>query len=186
MVAISTLWLPIVLSAVIVFVASALIHMVLTYHRTDYQKLPNEDRLLAAIRAENVAPGEYIFPHASSPKEMGTPEMIEKFKKGPMGFLTLRPGGAPAMGKPLAQWFVFCLVAGLFAAYLAGRTLGPGVGYLPVFRVVGAVTFLAYAGAQPIASIWRGQEWGLTLKQCIDGLLYACLTAGTFGWLWPK
>ena len=45
MVSISALWLPILLSAVIVFVASSIIHMVLPVHRGDYRKLPEEDRV---------------------------------------------------------------------------------------------------------------------------------------------
>lgn len=186
MVHIPALWLPILLSAVVVFVASWLIHMLLTYHRTDYRKLPNEDRLLGALRTENLPPGEYMFPHATTPKEMGSPEMTAKFKRGPVGVLTVLPSAPPVMAKHLAQWFAFCLVVGLSVAYVAGRTMGPGAGYLPVFRIAGTVAFLGYAGCQAVASIWRGQPWALTAKNYFDGLLYGLLTAGVFGWLWPK
>ncbi len=186
MVAIPALWLPILLSAVIVFIASSLVHMVFTYHRTDYAKLPNEDQVLNGLRSANLPPGEYLFPHAGSPAAMKSPEIQEKFQKGPVGFLTLVPSGRPMMPKFFGQWFAYCLIVGVFAAYVAGRTLTPGAGYLPVFRIVGTVTFLAYSGAQPIWSIWRGQRWGVTLKACFDGLLFGLLTAGTFGWLWPK
>jgi hypothetical protein len=103
-----------------------------------------------------------------------------------VGFLTLVPSGRPMMPKFFGQWFAYCVVVGVFAAYVASRTLAPGAGYLPVFRIVGTVTFLAYSGAQPIWSIWRGQRWGVTLKASFDGLLFGLLTAGTFGWLWPK
>lgn len=185
MVAISALWLPILLSAVIVFVASSLLHMVLTYHRSDYQKLPNEDAVGAAIRAGNAAPGQYLIPHMSM-NDMRSPEGIEKFKKGPVGMLFLRQSGAPAMGKNLVQWFVYSIVIGVFVAYVTGRTLGAGTAYLSVFRVAGTVAFLAYAAGAPIDSIWRGQTWSATVKAMIDGLVYALLTAGTFGWLWPK
>jgi hypothetical protein len=185
-VSIPALWLPILLSAVIVFVASALIHMVLTHHRTDYRKLPNEDRVLAALRPENIAPGQYMFPHAATPKDMGAPAMIEKYKQGPIGVLTALPTGVPAMGKNLTQWFVYCLVVGIVVAYVAGRTLGPTADYLDVFRVTGTVAWLAYAGAQPADSIWRGQGWGVTVKNVVDGLVYGLLTGGVFGWLWPR
>ena len=185
MVAISALVLPILLSAVIVFVASSLVHMVLTYHRSDYGKLPNEDAVGAALRAGNAAPGSYLIPHMSM-AEMRSPEGIEKFKKGPVGMLILRPSGAPGMGKNLVQWFVFTVVVGVFVAYVTSRTLAAGVGYLPVFRVAGTVAWLAYAGGAPIDSIWRGQPWSVTVKAIFDGLLYALLTAGAFGWLWPK
>lgn len=185
MVAITALWLPILLSAVIVFVASSLVHMVMTYHRSDYHKLPNEDAVGAAIRSGNAAPGQYLIPHMSM-QEMRSPEGIEKFKKGPVGIVILRQSGTPGMGKGLIQWFVYSLVIGLFVAYLTGRTLGPAVGYLPVFRVAGTAAFLAYAGGQGIEYIWRSQPLSVTIKAVVDGLLYALLTAGTFGWLWPK
>lgn len=185
MVAIPALVLPMLLSAVIVFVASSLLHMVLTYHRSDYGKIANEDAVAAAIRSGNAAPGQYLIPHMSM-AEMRSPEGIEKFKKGPVGMLILRASGAPGMGKYLVQWFVYSLVVGLFVAYVTSRTLNAGAGYLPVFRVAGTVAWLAYAGGAPIESIWRGQPWSVTVKAIVDGLLYALLTAGTFGWLWPK
>jgi hypothetical protein len=185
MVPISALWLPILLSAVVVFVASSVIHMVLTYHRSDYNKLPNEERLLGALRTESLNPGVYIFPYAGSPKDMGSPEMMEKYKRGPVGMLTAFPTGQPAITKNLAQWFVFSLFAGLFVAYLAGRTIAPGAPYLSVFRIAGTVAFLAYAGEEAVNSIWRGQPWSVTVKNSFDGLVYALLTAGVFGWLWP-
>lgn len=186
MVVLPALWLPILLSAVVVFVASSLIHMVLTYHRTDYKKLPNEDRVTAALRAENLSPALYVFPHATSPKEMGTPAMMDKYKRGPVGLLTMLPSGPPTMPKMLAQWFVFCLAVGLFVAYVAGRTLAPGTEYLPVFRVAGTVAFLGYAGPQAAQAIWMGQSWSTTVKNYVDGLVYGLLTAGVFGWLWPR
>ena len=179
------LWLPMLLSAVIVFVASSLVHMVLTYHRSDYAKLPNEDAVGAALRSGNAAPGQYLIPHMSM-AEMRSPEGIEKFKKGPVGMVILRQAGSPGMGKNLIQWFVYSLAVGLFVAYVTGRTVAPGAAYLAVFRVAGAVAFLAYAGGAPIDSIWRGQPWSVTVKAMFDGLVYALLTAGTFGWLWPK
>lgn len=184
MVTIAALWLPILLSAVVVFIASSVIHMVLKYHRSDYGKLPNEERLLGAIRTESLTPGLYAFPHAGS-SAMGSPEMIEKFKRGPVGMLTVMPSAPPAMPKYLAQWFLFTVVVGVFVAYVAGRTLAPGAEYLSVFRIAGTVAFLAYAGEEAVNSIWRGQRWSVTLKNSVDGLVYGLLTAGLFGWLWP-
>jgi hypothetical protein len=185
MVALTALWLPILLSAVLVFVASSLVHMVLTYHRTDYSKLPDEEGVLDALRQAKVPPGNYLFPHAATPKDMSSPAMQEKYRKGPIGMLLLRPAGPPSMGKNLIQWFVFCLVIGVFVAYIAGRTVGSGVDYLTVFRITGTVAFLGYAAGDVVDSIWKWQSWSTTAKGVFDGLLYALLTAGTFGWLWP-
>ena len=93
MVSLTALWLPIVLSAVLVFIASSIIHMLLTYHRSNYGKLPNEDVLLAAMRDAKVPPGNFGFPWCASPKEMGSTEMTEKYKQGPVGFMTVMPSG---------------------------------------------------------------------------------------------
>jgi len=186
MVPISALWIPILLSAVIVFVASSIIHMVLGIHNNDYRKLPQEETVLSALRSAGVTPGAaYHFPHCSH-KEMKAPETVEKFKRGPVGLLTVIPSGPPAMGKYLGEWFVYCLVLGVFVAYLTGRTRGVGAPYLEVFRVAGTTAFLGYSLAQLQDSIWKGQTWSVTLKHVFDGLVYALLTAGTFGWLWPK
>ncbi len=186
MVYLTALWLPIVLSAVVVFVASSIIHMVLKYHNSDYKKLPSEEKVFEALRTPSVAPGTYHFPHCGSLKEAGSPEMMEKFKKGPVGLLTVIPSGPPAMGKGLLLWFIYCLVVSFFVAYLAGRTLSAGTEYLAVFRVAGTAGFLGYAAAHATDSIWKGQAWGTTLKFLFDGLVYGLLTAGVFGWLWPR
>jgi hypothetical protein len=185
MVPLSALWLPIVLSAVIVFVASSIMHMVLPYHKSDYQKLPDEDKVLGALRGSSLKPGAYIFPHCDH-KNMKSPEVVEKFKQGPVGMMIIRPSGAPAMGKFLVQWFVYCLLVGFFVAYLTGHTVASGTPYLTVFRVAGTAGFLAYGLGHLSDGIWKGQPWSATLKEVLDGLVYGLLTAGTFGWLWPR
>ena len=185
MVALSALWLPIVLSAVIVFVASSIMYMLLPYHRSDYQPLPDEDKVLAALHAAGLKRGLYMFPF-STHKEMKSPATIEKFKQGPVGMLTVFPSGPVAMPKFLGMWFAYCLIIGFFVAYLTGRTVAPGAPYLAVFRVAGTAAFLAYGLGHLSNGIWRGQPWGTTLKEVLDGLVYGLLTAGTFGWLWPR
>lgn len=186
MVSIPALWLPILVSAILVFAASSVIHMMLPYHRSDYKKLPDESSVLDGLRGANIPPGDYFFPAISSPKDMATPEMQEKYKKGPIGFATFRPVGPPAMGPSLLLWFGYSLLMGVAVAYLTGRVLGPGAPYLAVFRFAGTGAFLGYAGAQPVASIWMGRSWSTTIKNVIDGLVYALVTAGAFGWLWPE
>ena len=186
MVPITALWLPILLSTVIVFIASSIIHMALGIHNSDYRKLPAEDKVVDALRAAGVTPGPaYHFPYTTH-KEMKSPEVVEKFKRGPVGFVTVMPGGAPGLGKFLGQWFAYSLAIGIFVAYLTGHTRSPGAPYLEVFRVAGTTAFLGYSAAQIQDSIWKGQTWGVTLKHVLDGLVYGLLTAGTFGWLWPK
>jgi hypothetical protein len=186
MVSVMSLWLPILLAAVIVFVVSSIIHMVLPYHRKDFGKVPAEDDVMDALRKFDIPPGEYVIPCAGSPKEMGTPEFIEKTTKGPVAFMTVMPSGRQSMGGSLVQWFVYCIVVGIFAAYIAGRALEPGAHYLAVFRFAGCTAFVGYALALLQNSIWYKRSWSTTLKSAFDGLVYALLTAGTFGWLWPN
>ena len=185
MVTLAALWLPILLSAIIVFVASSIMHMVLPYHRSDYSQLPDEDKVLSTLRSANLKRGLYVFPFCTH-KDMKSPAVIEKRKQGPVGFITIMPSGPPALPKFLIQWFVFCLLIGFFVAYLTAHTVPFGAHYLAVFRVVGTAAFLAYGVGNLSNGIWKGQMWGNTIKEVIDGLVYALLTAGTFGWLWPR
>ncbi len=188
MVSIASLWLPILLSAVIVFIVSSIIHMVLGYHSNDFSKLPDEDRVMDAIRPFSIPPGEYVMPRAASMKEMGTPEFIDKMNKGPSAFMTVLENGQPKMGLQLTAWFVYSIVIGIFAAYVTTRALAstPNPEYLAVFRFVGVTAFIAYATALWQNSIWYKRTWTTTLKSTFDGLVYALITAGTFGWLWPS
>jgi hypothetical protein len=186
MVQIASLWLPILLSAVIVFVVSSIIHMVLGYHRTDFKKVPDEDGVMDALRKFDVPPGDYAVPCPGGPEGMRSPEFIEKMKKGPVALITMVESGGPSMGKNLILWFLYSIVVGVFAAYIAGRALKPPVHYLEVFRYVGTTAFAGYSLALLQNSIWLKRAWSTTLKSMFDGLVYALLTAGTFGWLWPK
>jgi len=186
MVPVMDLWLPIVLSAVFVFLVSSVIHMLLPIHKGDYAKLAAEDRVLDELRAHGIAPGTYAFPCAASMKEMGSPEMLEKRKRGPVGFLTIVPSGAHNMGANLAQWFVFSLVVGLFAAYIGGLAAAPGERGRDVLQVTSAVAFAGYALATACDSIWKGVPWRVTFKFFFDGLVYALVTGATFAWLWPS
>jgi hypothetical protein len=179
------LWLPILLSAVIVFIASSIMHTVLKYHQSDCRKFANEEKVLEVLRAENLQRGLYIFPY-SEPKDMKSEAMVEKYKRGPVGMITVMPSGPVAIPKFMAQWFVYCLVISFFVAYLAWHTIAAGANYLMVFRVVGTAGFLAYGISQISNGIWKGQTWSMTIKEVVDGLVYGLLTAGTFGWLWPR
>jgi hypothetical protein len=181
-----TLWLPILVSAVVVFAASSIIHMVLPYHRNELRKLPKEDDVMAALRKFTIPPGDYAMPHAGSMEAMKSAAFIEKMKTGPVVVMTVRPSGPPSMTKSMVLWFVYLVFVSFFAAYIAGRALGPGAHYLAVFRFAGAAAFSAYSLALLQHSIWWGRNWGTTWKSVFDGFVYACLTAGVFGWLWPR
>jgi len=184
MISIVSLWMPIVVSALFVFLVSSVMHMALKYHKADYRQLPDEARQIEALRG--LPPGYYNFPYCTSMKDMGSPEMLDKFRRGPVGMLTVLPSGPPAMGKYLGLWFVYILLVSLFSGYLASFTVSAGSDYLAVFRVVGTAAFMAYGLANMVDSIWRGLPWSNTIRGTIDGLIYALVTAGAFGWLWPR
>ena len=184
MVSLSSLWLPILLSAVAVFFMSAILHMVLRYHFNDFKQLQAEDEVMAAVGRFDLAPGEYVMPYCSSAAAMKDPAVLEKFTRGPVAFLSVRRSGPPTMGKELAMWFVFCLVVSLFAAYVASRTLDATAEYFSVFRLTSTVAFAGYALALWQETIWYNRSVSTTVKNSFDGLIYALLTAGLFGWLW--
>jgi hypothetical protein len=160
--------------------------MVLGYHKNDFRKLPDEKAVADALRTLNIPAGEYCLPYVSSSKEMKSPEFQEKFKKGPRALLTIWPGGSMSMTRELIQWFLYSVIVGIFAAYVAGRALQEGAQYLSVFRFVGVTAFCCYTIAGWQASIWYKRSWGTTLRNTFDGLVYALFTAGVFGWLWPR
>jgi hypothetical protein len=178
--------MPIALSTVFVFIASSVIHMVLKWHNADYRKLPNEDEVRAAIRKGAPTPGQYIMPHCMEGKDMQKPEMMRKFEEGPNGVLYLRQAGKPQLGPFLMKWVLYTLVVSLLCAYVARFTVKPGDDYMTVFHVVGMAGWLAYCWQGPADSIWKGKPWVSTFRDMADGLVYALLTAGTFGWLWPR
>jgi hypothetical protein len=186
MISLTALWLPILLSAVIVFVASSIIHMVLPWHKGDYPKMPNEEKAMDALRPLAIPPGDYMVPRPASMQDMKSPEFLEKLKKGPVMMVTVMPNGPSSMGRNLGMWFVYSIVISFFAAYIASRALPAGVHYLEVFRFAGATAFIGYSAALWPMSIWYRRAWSITIKSTIDGLIYGMLTAGTFGWLWPR
>lgn len=183
---ITTLWLPILVAAVLVFFASFVMNAVLTFHRSDFRPIPDEDRVMDALRPFDLQPGDYHFPYVGHASNLKSEAVQQKIAKGPLGALTVYPPNVMYnMGSQLAQWFAYTLLVGIFAAYVAGRLIPPGAEYLQVFRTAGAVAFACYSMALMQRSIWYMQNWPMTLRQMFDGLIYALLTAGAFAWLWP-
>jgi hypothetical protein len=180
----TSLWAPILLSAVVVFLASFVVHMVLPFHRRDWGKVPSEDAVMDALRPFAIAPGDYMLPCARDREAMKSPEFKEKFKRGPVALITVLTGEF-TMGKRLAQWFVYLLVVGALAGLVAGTTLPPGAPHEHVFHLVALVAFASYGLALWQNSIWYSRSWLTTLKSNVDALIYALLTAAIFGWLWP-
>lgn len=185
MISVTQLLVPALVAAVLVFVASSLIHMMTPWHAGDFQKLPNEDAVLAALRPFSLTSGQYVAPRPASMKDMGSPEFQAKVKLGPSVMISVMPTGQTGMAQQLVLWFVYNVVVALFAGYVTGKALRLGADYIVVFKFVAAITFAANTMALWQMSIWYRRPWIVTVKSTIDGLIYACLTAGAFAWLWP-
>jgi hypothetical protein len=187
MVSLVSLWLPVLVASLVVFLLSSVLHMLFRYHNTDFNKLPDEDGIAAALRKFSVPPGEYMIPYAADGKERMSPEFLAKLKNGPVARITMWPTRDKlSMGPELLQWFIYCVVVSIFAAYVTGRAVQAGAEYLHVFRFAGTTAFFCYTVAGWQASIWWKQPWSTTVKNTFDGLLYGLFTAGVFGWLWPR
>jgi hypothetical protein len=179
------LWLPVLVSAVFVFIVSSVLHMMFTYHNSDFKKLPAEDAVMDDLRKHNIPAGDYFMPYTTDNKERNSQEFKDKCNKGPAAVMTIYAHADMTMGSSLVLWFLYSLIVGFFAAYIAGHALAPGAHYLAVFRFAGATAFAGYSLALMQQSIWYKKSWGSTLKSMFDGLIYALLTGGVFGWLWP-
>ncbi len=186
MTGLSALWLPILLSAVGVFVVSSVIHMFTPWHKSDYPKMPNEDRVRDALRPLAIPPGDYVIPRPSSREEMRSPAFADKMKQGPVAMFTVMPNGPAPMSRSLLLWFLYAVVVGVFAAYVTGRALPHAADYLRVFQFAGVTAFVGYSVALWQMSIWYHRAWSTTIKATVDGLIYALVTAAVFGWLWPR
>ncbi len=183
MVATSALWLPILVSAAIVFIASNLLWMALPFwHRSDYGQLPDEKTVIDALApAES---GQYIVPCVNWNKL--TPEQRESMQSKPMAYVLVRNPARFNFAKALVQYFAYAVVVAVFVAYVTGRARGAGTPYLEVFRFAGTVGVLPFGFRSVTDAIWYGKPWLVAFKEMIDGLIYGLLMGGVFGWLWPR
>ena len=183
---IAALWLPIVISAVVVFIISALINMVTPWHAADYRKLPNEGAIADALRMHAIPPGDYMLPRPSGMADMKSAEFIERMNRGPRMTLSVLPNGPASLGRSLVAWFIFVVSVTVIGAHLAAGILPLGAEHADVFHVIGLYSFAAYAFALWPVSIWYGRGWAITSRATLDGLIYAIATALVFMWLWPR
>lgn len=192
MVSVWSLWMPVLLSAIFVFVASSILHMVLRYHSRDMRPVPRESEVMEALRRFDIPPGDYCMPRAGSMAAMKEPEFVAKMQAGPVALMTVLRSGPPRKGKSLLLWFLYSVVVSIFAAYLtagglhAGYCFECGITDREVFRLAGCTAFVGYSLALLQNSIWYGRNWGTTLRSMFDGLIYGLLTGLTFVWLWPR
>lgn len=185
-VSITDLWLAILLAGFLCWMASALVHMLIKYHNSDYKELENEDEVSAALNAGSPAPALYTMPYCSDMSAMEDDAMQKKFADGPVAMITVLPSGMPAMGKLLGQQILFFIFGSALIAYLAAMSIGVGADSMLVFRQVFVASFMAYGWAQIPFSIWMGQPWSNCLRYLVDALIYAVITGVIFSLFWPS
>ena len=184
MVSLLDLWLPILVSAVIVQIASSVIHMALPFwHTADYGRTGNDGPMVEAMRS--LRSGLYLIP--GMPHEKPSKEWEAEWSKGPSAIVYLRNPAAMSIGKNMGIYFLYCIVSAIFVAYIAGQTLPRGTEYLRVMQLAGAAGTIFWAFGNNISdAIWYGKPWRVAIKYMVDGVIYGSLMGGTFGWLWPS
>lgn len=185
MTTLAELWLPIVLSTVFVFIASSIIHMVMPWHKSDFAGVPDEAGLRRAVGPMNIPAGDYVVPHCTDMKEMGTPEYKAKLEEGPVLVMTVRKNGQVNMGPMFIGWTVAILVVSVIVACVAGTAMGTGADTQKVWHITGLTALGIYGFGGWPESIWFGRKWSSAVKNTFDALIYAAVTALTFGWMWP-
>ena len=179
-----SLWLPVVVSAVAVWLVSAVLHMVLKYHRADFKQLSNEEVVGQALRAATSGPGVYVIPYCEM-SQMKDPAVQKRYEDGPVGLLTVMRSGMPNMGKVLGLWFLFCFLVSFVTGYVARHSLDPVAYGMEVMRLTGTVAFVGYGFGYIQDSIWHGMPWSNTLRGLLDALIYGVVTGLVFRFLWP-
>ncbi len=185
MVPLTELWLPILLSAVLVFFVSSLLNTVLPHHRADFRSLPPESGIRESLLLAKLPPGQYAIPRPETRADLSSPEFRQMMEEGPVVHMRVLPTGPPRMGGALALWFLTAVLISTLAAYVAGHAVPPGGEYRDVFRFTSSTAAAAYILGLWQESIWFAKPWGNTIRSSLDGFVYALLTAGVFGWLWP-
>ncbi|GJM18431.1 MAG: hypothetical protein DHS20C14_06440 [Phycisphaeraceae bacterium] len=179
------LWLPIVLGAVIVFIAGSLAWMALPHHKADIKPLPDEDAYKDAIKGLNIPAGLYMYPHCHTPTGEKHADAAERYKTGPWGLITVS-AGMPNFVRNLAINFIECLAISFVVAYLCTIALPPTDDYMRVFRFAGTAAFLGFALGSFSNDAFLGKPSRFQVTCLIDAAVYALLVAGVFAWLWPE
>lgn len=175
------LWLPILVSAVVIFILSAVVWMVLPHHKKEWTGADNEAALLDVLRA-GTKPGQYMFPFLDWGEK--DPDAIARYAAGPHGNMTVW-AGPPKMGRNMLCTFIFFFVVLVGVAYIAAIALEPGAEFMKVFQITGATAFLAFTMGGIPHGIWFGRSVHSLVTDFIDATVYALVAAGIFGALWP-
>lgn len=179
-----SLWLPVLVSSIVVFMASFVAWMVLPHHKSDWSKLGKEEEFTAALNSLEVTPGQYMFPYFSDAAEMKSDDFKARWAAGPRGTLSIW-AGEPNMGLNLLWTFLFYIVTGIFIAYLGKIGLPAGAAFVDVFRFTTTAAILAHCFGNIPNAIWFKKKGRSVVNDLLDGIVYGVLTGLVFAWLWP-
>lgn len=183
MVTVAQLWLPILVSGAVIFIASALMWMIFPHHKKDILFLPKDSPIPGQTRA--LKPGVYMFPACGDHAEMKTEEFKKRFNEGPWGVITVF-ASKPSMGRNMILGFIVYLVISAFVAYVTGLARAPGAEFIEVMRVAGATALGIYCLGWMPTAIWFGTPLRGWLTSLVDCIVYGLLTGVIFAWLWPS
>ncbi len=178
------LWLPILLSTVVVWIISAVVWMALPHHKRDFIGLPDEDGFIDAVRKSGIKPGNYIFPDFRKREAMKSPKVEKALNEGPVGHLSVWPTPL-TMGSKMIATFIVYLVVSILIAYLTRVALPGAAPFAKVFQVAGTAGILAYCFSFIPNAVWFGSYKRTIVANIVDGIVYGLITGALFAWLWP-
>lgn len=183
------LWLPILLSAVGVWIVAAIVWMALPHHKRDFIAIPHtdgggEEAFMEAVRTLGIKPGNYVFPDFRGREAMKSQRVQKALSEGPVGHLSLWPTPLTMGGKMIGTFVVYLMVS-ILVAYLASITLPKPAAFARVFQVVGTAGILAYSFSFIPNAIWFGSYRRTIIASIIDGIVFGLITGAIFAWRWP-
>lgn len=177
------LWLPILLSAGVVWILSAIVWMALPHHKRDFINLPDEDSFIDFLRRSGIRPGNYVFPDFRGSEAMKSEKIANLLEQGPVGHLSVWPAPLTMGGKLVATFVVYLAVSTLIA-YLTRVALPGPAPFLRVFRIAGTAGVLAYCFSFIPNGVWFGAYRRTLVASFIDGVVFGCITGAIFAWFW--
>lgn len=178
------LWLAILASGAAVWVYSALAWMALPHHKNDFRGLPDEAGAMAAIRALQLRPGNYCFPHAGTREEKRSAEFAARWKEGPAGLLNV--WGPVNMARNMVLSLVVNLAVSFVVGYLASTSLTRGADFWKVLQLTATAGVLGYTFGSLPNAIWFGSSRNAVLANLFDGVMQGLITGLVFASLWPR
>lgn len=177
-----SLWLPILLTTVMLFFSGFICWMVLPNHKPDWKKLPNETEFLHKMAEWDIPKGNYAYPYAMDKESMEGENAKKAIEQGTFGTIQAW-GGQPSMGNNLLCQVGFLFVTNFCLAYLATLGVAPGADFMTVFRFVATAAFLTFTAAVVPGAIWFKNR---ITGHIIDGVIQAAIAGAVFAWLWPS